>query len=120
MQYRNITGEVRGAIEVIKTAIQLGIAEINLYYDYAGIEQWAVGEWESKTPLSQYYRDYYQRRRDLLTVHFIHVDGHSGIYGNEIADYLAKEAAGVQLRKKDIEALEAFRNKAAQEDTGNR
>ena len=53
------------------------------------------------------------KRRDRLKVNFIHVDGHTGIEGNEIADLLAKEAAGVQLRKKDTAALEEFRDRAA-------
>lgn len=112
LPYRNITGEVRGALDVMKKAIALGITEINLYYDYAGIERWIDGQWKCKNELSQFYQSYYAKRRDRLKVHFIKVEGHSGIEGNEIADYLAKEAAGAKLRKKDIEALKDFRQKA--------
>lgn len=113
LKYRNIAGEVRGALTVIQKAIELGIKEINLYYDYSGIGNWAAGLWKCENKLSQFYRSYYMKRRDRLKVNFIHVDGHTGIEGNEIADYLAKEAAAVKLRKKDIEALRVFREKAA-------
>ena len=119
MQYRNITGEIRGALEIIKTAVQLEIKELNLYHDYAGIEKWITGEWDCKTKLSQYYRAYYEKRRGRLKVNFVNVKGHTGIEGHEIADYLAKEAAGAKLRKKDVKALAEFREAAARNATLN-
>lgn len=111
--YRNITGEVRGALAVMQKAVELEITEINLFHDYLGIGNWAAGLWKCENKLSQFYKSYYMKRRDRLKVNFIHVNGHTGIEGNEIADLLAKEAAGVQLRKKDTAALEEFRDRAA-------
>jgi ribonuclease HI len=113
---RNIAGEVIGALQVMFEAQRLQIAEINLFYDCNAIEQWAVGNWKAVTPLAQYYQQTADLMQSFVTVHFHHVKGHAGIEGNEIADYLAKEAAGVQLRKKDIAALAAFRERVAQEN----
>ena len=118
LKYRNITGEVRGALAVMQKAIELGIPAINLFYDYAGIGEWAAGAWKCENELSQFYRRYYLKRRNMVNINFIHVNGHTGVKGNEIADCLAKEAAGVPLRKKDIEALKQFREQAETKQEG--
>ena len=111
---RNVAGEVIGALQVVFLCQRLGIREINLFFDYAGIEQWAAGNWKTKTELSRYYAGMIDLLKDDITIHFVKVEGHSGIEGNEIADYLAKEAVGAKLRKKDIKALAEFREKAAE------
>lgn len=106
---RNIAGETIGALQVMFTAQRCGIEEINLFFDYAGIENWAAGSWKARTPLAQYYKQTADIMADYVSVHFIKVEGHAGIIGNELADLLAKEAVGARLRKKDIATLEAFR-----------
>lgn len=111
---RNIAGEIMGALQVAFKALKLGIKELVLYYDYAGIENWITGSWRAKTPLSVYYRDTLLLLQNDIIIHFVKVAGHTGIEGNEIADYLAKEAVGAQLRKKDIAALEQFKQEGRQ------
>lgn len=110
-----------GALAVMHRCHDLGIHELNLYCDYTGTKEYTTGNWKAKTPLAYYYRDTAELLGDLydLQIHYVTVKGHTGIEGNELADYLAKEAAGVQLRKKDIQALEDFRNRVAQANTGN-
>ena len=31
----------------IQKAIELGVEELKIYYDYEGIEKWASGEWKA-------------------------------------------------------------------------
>lgn len=107
---RNIAGELLGTLQAIQKAIDSGYNEINLFFDYSGIEAYISGEWATKTPLAKYYRDTMNELQKAAIIHFVKVKGHTGNEGNELADYLAKEAAGVKLRKKDITALQDFRN----------
>ena len=91
----NVGGELSGAIEAIKLAIALELKEIYIIYDYLGIEMWATGKWKRNKPVTEAYYRFIQDIKELIDVHFVKVKGHTGIDGNEEADKLAKEAAGI-------------------------
>ena len=93
---RNVAGEILGSMAAVEKALELGIKELVMYYDYMGIEMWATGAWKrNKTGTIAYY-DYMQSIKSQINITFEKVKGHSGIEGNEEADRLAKEAAGVE------------------------
>lgn len=93
---RNVAGELEGSMAAIRRAVELGVAELTIYYDYMGIEMWATGAWKRNKMGTIAYHDYINSIRDQITLHFVKVKGHSGVTGNEEADKLAKEAAGVE------------------------
>ena len=92
---RNVAGEIMGSIAAIEKAIELGIMELTLYYDYAGIEKWATGEWQRNKDGTIRYNSFINDAKWALDINFVHVKGHSGVNGNERADMLAKQAVGL-------------------------
>lgn len=93
---RNIAGELLGSRKAMELAITKSIPEIYIFYDYAGIENWANGCWQrTREGTMDYFRFYQREVKDHLKVHFVKVKGHKGIPGNEEADLLAKIACGV-------------------------
>lgn len=89
---RNVAGEIHGAAFAMNACIKRGISEMDLYYDYAGIEKWCTGEWKRNKETTQAFKDYYDSVKDRLTVYFHKVESHTGVKYNEMADKLAKKA----------------------------
>ncbi len=93
---RNVSGEVHGAIAAMKKAVELGIKEMTLFYDYEGVEKWPTKAWKTNKKISQFYVEEYEKIKNDLTVNFCHVKAHTGIPGNELADKIAKEEVGLE------------------------
>lgn len=94
---QNVAGEVRGAMEAMKYCADNGIEKLDIYYDYAGIENWCTGAWRANKPGTIDYKAYYDRASDKVDIRFIKVKGHSGDRYNDLADRLAKEALGIYV-----------------------
>lgn len=92
---RNIAGELHAAIMAIKMAISLGLEEINIYYDYSGIEMWGNDEWGSSIPFVKNYKKFVKEKRNDIKINFIKVAAHTGVNFNEKADELAKKGAKI-------------------------
>ena len=92
---RNVAGEILGAEVMMRECVERGIKELDLYYDYEGIEKWCTGVWQAKKPGTQAYRDYYNGIKDKLRVNFHKVAAHTGVELNERVDRLAKKALGM-------------------------
>lgn len=95
---RNVGGEILAAKEAIGLALRLGLTVLNLYYDYEGIERWPMGQWKTKKMQTRMYVNYIaEALAKGLMIHFHHVNAHTGVEGNEIADQMAKREAGIEV-----------------------
>jgi ribonuclease HI len=92
---QNVAGEILGAQRAITEAIALGLKEINVYYDYQGIESWADGSWKRNKKGTVQYYEFVQEAKKLIGINFYKVKAHSGITLNEKVDKLAKSAVGL-------------------------
>ena len=92
---RNVAGEIEGSKAAMLWCIEHDVTELDLFYDYAGIEKWCTGEWKTNKPGTIAYKEFYDWAKDRVSVSFIKVKGHSGDKYNDMADRLAKEALGL-------------------------
>lgn len=96
LKMRNVSAEILGAMAVIEKAYSLGIKNISLYYDYAGIECWATGAWKTKNIHTMNYKKTMQKYMKKMNIRFVKVKAHSGDFFNTMVDRFAKNAALVK------------------------
>lgn len=89
---RNVTGEMLGSMFAVRWAIKNGFSELEIRYDYEGVEKWVTGAWKSKTELTKKYAEAMRRWSNQVNLKFTKVAAHTNIYYNEMADKLAKQA----------------------------
>lgn len=92
---RNVAGEILGARKMMEFCVENDIKQLDLYYDYEGIEKWCTGAWQAKKEGTIAYRDAYNSMKDKLVVNFNKVAAHTGVELNERVDQLAKKAVGI-------------------------
>ncbi|MBR1771608.1 MAG: ribonuclease H family protein [Lachnospiraceae bacterium] len=99
LKSRNVTGEMLGAMYAVRTAMRNGYKEVELCYDYEGIEKWVTGAWKSKTDLTDKYARAMREWSQSIRILFTKVTAHTNVKYNELADETAKrgltEANGV-------------------------
>lgn len=90
-EQRQVVGELQATMQVIAWCEQNNITEIDIFYDYEGIEKWATGAWRAKNTATQHYQDTVQA--SSVQVRWHKVVSHTGDHWNDIVDGLAKQAA---------------------------
>ena len=89
---RNVAGEMLGAMYAVKWAMINGYSEIELRYDYEGIEKWVQGVWKAKNELARKYAAAMNDWKQSIRISFLKIAAHSNNRYNDMADELAKSA----------------------------
>lgn len=95
---RNVAGEIEGVQAAITYAVGKGYKKVAVFYDYIGIEKWAMAEWKANTTIAKDYVKFVTDMKRCIDIEYHKVKAHSGIEYNEKADELAKRS----LLKKGI------------------
>ena len=95
VEYRNVTGEVMGAMCAVNWCEEHGYASLEICHDYEGIAKWALGEWKRNNDLTRQYAEFMQNAMKHMKIKFRKIAAHTGDTYNEEADQLAKEALGI-------------------------
>ncbi|MBE2193410.1 MAG: hypothetical protein IAE83_04475 [Anaerolinea sp.] len=96
VEQRQVVGELQATMQVLDWCEKNGILDVEIFYDYEGIQKWATGEWRAKNNATQHYQQKVQA--SLVKVTWQKVKSHSGVRWNDIVDELAKQGALVQSR----------------------
>ncbi|ASP28555.1 ribonuclease HI [Spiroplasma corruscae] len=92
LKYRNVSGEIMGAIKAIKFALENKLKSILIVHDYEGIHYWVNGNWKAKNKETKAYYNFMRDSQKSMKINFKWVKGHSNDEMNDLADELANEA----------------------------
>lgn len=92
---RNVAGEILAAKLAMEYACEKGYPSVEIVHDYEGIARWCTGEWKTNKAGTQAYKKEYEFYKDKIKIVFTKVKGHSGDKYNDMADEVAKRAAGI-------------------------
>ncbi|MFV0504310.1 MAG: 2-C-methyl-D-erythritol 4-phosphate cytidylyltransferase [Lachnospirales bacterium] len=92
---RNVAGEIYGAMTAMDYAVKNNCTSVDIFFDYEGIEKWALGLWQANKNGTIKYKEYFNKIKDKVNINFFKVEAHTGDKYNEIADSLAKQALGI-------------------------
>ena len=93
----NIVGELMAVWIAVDWAISHNVTEIEIKYDLQGIPFWFNQKWKTNVELTRSFKEWAKNILDegKITVTFTKVKAHSGVFGNDQADRLAKIGAKV-------------------------
>jgi len=87
---QNVAAEMKAAMMGAAWAKENGV-EVEICYDYEGVEKWATEQWSAGNKYTRMYRDYMNDHP--YVVKYRHIKAHSGHKWNERVDQLAESAA---------------------------
>ena len=93
---RNVAGELLATMTAAAYAVKNGYRKLRVYHDYNGIAKWYNGQWKAASFAAREYIEFMKKTKPYVEIEFVKVDAHTGVFFNERADKLAKEALGLE------------------------
>lgn len=87
-----VAGELSAVMRAIKYCKENNLSDIRICYDYRGVEEWVMKRWRTKNEYTKAYKAFMEKYKDVNYI-FEHIKGHSGNFGNEYVDKMARKAA---------------------------
>lgn len=100
LDMHQVGGEIKAVLEAVAWCRDHSIKKVDIFYDYAGLELWATGQWAAKKPATQKYARF--AAEWPVAVHWRKIESHTGDHWNERADELAKKGALQQKKETPI------------------
>lgn len=100
---RNVGGEILAAVKAMEYAVGNKYDQLDIYFDYNGIEKWPTRKWKCNNEYTENYVKFYDECAEKIKIVFHHVKGHSHDTFNDLADILAKDA--LDLYGKNIKSF---------------
>lgn len=92
LKHRQISGELFSVIKAMEYCIKNNIKQINICYDYFGIEKWVKKEWRAKTELTrEYVKNFNELKSNFDEIKFTKIKAHSNNQFNNLVDQLTKK-----------------------------
>ncbi|MFL6278267.1 MAG: RNase H family protein [Blastocatellia bacterium] len=96
---RQVAGELRAVEEGLGWCREHEVGEVEIFYDYYGVEKWATGAWKANQSMTQAYGQ--TVRQSGIRIRWRKVAAHTGNRWNERADQLAKQGALAERAGRD-------------------
>jgi ribonuclease HI len=90
--YRNVLGELYGSMHSILYVYENKYDKVIIHTDYQGVISWCDRSWRCKNEITEKYREFYDKMKELIQIEFVKTKGHSLDENNNKCDKLAKEA----------------------------
>lgn len=90
-----VAGELSATMRALEYCDSIGIKNICIYYDYSGIEMWAINKWKAKNKWTKMYQEFMLDYMQDINISFTKVKSHNNNMCNNLVDKLAKRGCGL-------------------------
>ena len=102
IQLGSVGSQIAASKETIKKAIELGVKNIDIFYDYDGIEKWATREWKAKNEETKNYYNFILNIKPEITINFRKNNKEYNSQKKEAYNLAREEAFSFNNDKKEV------------------